>query len=572
MSDEIKHPSNPSSSQKTAFGMLKRIQKPNGVWVFQVLWGRVFIFFAMLFVAAWMALSLFLFILFKYVKDYGEMTFAQAIVLPFDRTGHRHKVSEYNLRTARQNIKDNKWRDAYLNLTSAVGRNQKNLEARMILAEFYQYLSNRPDMAIDVLEGALVYAINDLKYMRMYIKLLMDQSEDAKVVSVCEKLLNSGEVKNPEISAYLAMALSSVYAFHGNYAKSKEYLVKYKLEKTLPGILRLSKNEWEQGNRDEAINILANNFAYAQNKEPIYALLVNYYSAMNNFEKARQYSMLRNIENPFSLSQKMEYLRLLKKTGDEKGVQRDLNNLIKQYQNDNRSLLILANYAADTGDTDAMRRIYDIAIKSNYPPAPYCLLRLETILTNGDFKSATEFAEEILKSKPRWAKRYEDVISCLRAIAYYATGNVNMADILLSDVLKRGTASPKVQIATARRLSQMGAKMTALKLLENTVDRFPRHQLALTRLIQMEIELGNSTNLDKHIFRLLQMRRPPRELVAEARKNLASDRFIFTANRVKLMNEIDMLMKNTSMKVFSEGNYSDDNDRITSDDSQNIDF
>ncbi len=541
--------------------------------MFQVSWGRTLLLSAAALASFWAAVSLAIFVLFKYVKDYDEMTFFQALTVPFDRAGHRHRVGEYNFRTAKKNMKDGKWRDAYMNLLSAVGRDPKNLEARMLLAEFHRYLGNKPDLAISALEGALAYAVDNPEYMRMYVKLLVDQSEDSKVVSVCEKLLNSGRVKNRDIAAYLAMSLSTVYAFHGDYAKSKQWLEKYNLGKTLPGILRLSRNEWEQGNRDGAVKILADNFGLVKDREPVYSLLVDYYCAMNDFEKARRYAMLRNVENPFSLEQKTEYLRLLKKTGDENGARRDFDQLVKRHQNDNRSLLILANYAADTADADAMRRVYDIAVKRNYNPGPYCLLRLETEVNAGNYKSATEFADEFIKRKPVWLERYKDVVSCLRAIAYYATGNANMADILLNEVLERGTVSPNVQIATAKRLGNMGANMTALKLLENATNRFPNHQLALVRLIQTEIELGNSTNLNKHISTLLRMRLPPRELATDVRKRLASDRFIFAANRTELINEIDSLVKGGTAKAFSEsGGLDGGNERITPSGFQNRNF
>ena len=156
----------------------------------------------------------------------------------------------------------------------------------------------------------------------------------------------------------------------------------------------------------------------------------------------------------------------------------------------------------------------------------------------------------------------------MRAIAYYGIGNNNMADILLRDVVKRGTCSPKVLVATARRLDNLGGTLMAHRLLENTVDRYPRHQLALARLVQMEIKIGNSTNLEKHVLKLLQMRRPSRELIEDARRKLASDRFIFTRDRGRILAEIDGLIKNnTSFDLGGES----ESDRITDSD-EPLDF
>ena len=43
-----------------------------------------------------------------------------------------------------------------------------------------------------------------------------------------------------------------------------------------------------------------------------------------------------------------------------------------------------------------MRKIYDGAIVNNFPIGAFCLLLLETMITDGDYKGAVDFSEEIL--------------------------------------------------------------------------------------------------------------------------------------------------------------------------------
>lgn len=565
-----KFPSNKQNTYTTLLGFLRRTQRPNGTWVLEVVWSRVLLAFAILIPALWFFASALIYIGYKYVRKYEEMSFVDAFTVPFNMQEHREKIGNYNIDKAKKLLEEKNWREAFMNLAQGVSRSPENIEGRQMLAEFYLALWGRPDIAIKTLESGLLYAKDNTKFIRFYIRLLLDQNEDRKLVTVAEKLLKSGNIENKEVEVYLAMALSSVLSMHGNYTLSKDYLVKYGLDKTLPGILRLSKNEWEQGNQEEAIKVISDNFHLVQNKEPIYALLINYYNSMGDYEKARQYSVLRAAENPFSIDQQLDYLRLLKKSGDLEVVKEKVNTLFENYKSDNKSLLNIANYAADTGDIDLMRKIYDVSILNNFPIAPYCLLLLETMITNGKYKDATTFAENIIKEKPMWIKKFEDVFACLRAISYYATGNYNMADILIQDVLKRGVASPKVLIATARRLDGLNDTKFACKLLEQAVDRFPKHQLALTRLIQMEMKMGNSTNIDKHIFKLLQMRRPPRQLVESAKKDMASDRFIFVKDREKIMNEIDLLL-NKNVGTLTDSSVSGES-RITGGDSTTSDL
>ena len=127
-----------------------------------------------------------------------------------------------------------------------------------------------------------------------------------------------------------------------------------------------------------------------------------------------------------------------------------------------------------------------------------------------------------------------------------------MSNILLSDVLKRSRISPKVLVATARRYDRLNAPMVAHAILEHAVSKFPRYQMALIRLVQNEIKIGDSTNIDKHILRLLQMRRPPRELITDVFNSLSSDRFIFVRNRKRILDEIEWLKANNASETFSD--------------------
>ena len=117
---------------------------------------------------------------------------------------------------------------------------------------------------------------------------------------------------------------------------------------------------------------------------------------------------------------------------------------------------------------------------------------------------------------------------------------------MLSEILKRSKVSPKVLVATARRFDSLGAPLIANKILDDAVNKYPRHQMALIRLVQNEIAIGDSSNLDRHVLNLLKMRRPPRNLITDVFNSLSSDKFIFVKNRGKILDEIELLKNNNS--------------------------
>ncbi len=550
-----------SDGYSAFFGFVRRVRTPNGTWYVRIVWARVLIALLLLAVLGWLALSTFIYVMFKYVNEYEDMKFYEAVIYPFNQAAHREKIGNYQVEKAKRLFEARKFRDAYYTLSYGVGRAPKNVEGRRLLAEFYLIFHRRPDLAIKKLEEGLIFAKEDQQYIRLYLRLLLDQSEDKRIVAVGERLLKSGNIQNVQVKAYIAMTLATVYAMHGNYTASEAYIKQFGLDKTLPGVMRLAKNEWEQGNRDGAINFILTNLNVSEKKELLYGMLVDFYSEMGDFDSARRYSVLRSAENPFSLDQRIEYLRLLKKSGNENRVKQETETLFNQYKAENKNLLLLANFATDTSDIELMKRIYDTAVKSNFPIAPYCLLWLESMIAAKDYSAATKFSEEIMREKPVWIRQHEDVLSCLRAIAYYGNGNMGMSEAIINEVIKRGKASPRVLFSTARRFEDLGAIQTAIRLLSDAVERFPKHQLALTNLIRLEIKSGNSVNLDKHISTLLQMRRPSRSLVEYARDNLVSDRFIFAKNRKKTIDEITSMMSNKSLD--QNPNNDKGSDRIT---------
>jgi len=488
------------------------------------------------------------------------MSVIDAIEMPFNRAEINKKYGEYDIDRAKKALEQGDLNAGIKYLYSGIARSPRNLEARRLLAQIYIARYRRNDYAVTVLETAVPYAYNDLSYMRLYLSLLLELSEDAKIVAVGEKILEIPDL-TADVKKYLAMTISNTYALHGNYTKSDEFIKNYELEGATAAIRRLSLNQWEQGHREEAIKIAKDAISRVRNPEPLYGLLMNYYTSLSNFDEARHYAILRSVEKPFDIKQRIEFLRILEKSGETERVNRELETLYTQNIKDEKALLAIANFATDQRNIELMNKIYNTAIESSFSLAPFTLLMVETLITSKKYKDALAISEEIVRKKPSWLGSYMDVFNCLRSAAYSGDGNNEMAGILINEVLKSKRVPPRTLITTAKRFSDLGDNSMAHKILSETVEANPRHQLALTRLIQIEILMGNSTNLDKNIFRLIQMRRPPRDLILEARKNLDSDLFIFTANREKVMEEIEALLnrENTDkIKVLSALPDSDD--------------
>ena len=536
------------------FGFAYRYRTPNGKWVLKFRFLKICAFMLSILLLLWMMKTAFIFGFYKYKRDYDDMSFSKAFAFPANRMETTVAVGEYNIKKAKELYDAKEYRECFQTLMTGVMRAPKNLEGRMMLARFL-IAYDRGDEALVILKAGLPYAYEDLTYMRTYTQLLLARMDDEALIQACRSILDVNP-ESKEVKAYLAMALATVYSMHGQYDKSEEYIKKYDLHKTTPGILRLSKNLWEQGLRDEAVEIIATNINNMKDLDPVYALLSNYYILLADYEKVRLYSNLRMLEKPMSIAPRIDYLRAMDRDGEKENALEELYKLYEINRNDESAMLAIANYATETAQLELMRRIYDTAILNGFESiSQFCMMLLETFISCEKYQEAVDFSEAIIAEKPDWLNRTQDIFMCLRAVAYYAIGNYNMAEVLVNDVIKRKTVNPRNMVATARRFALLGENSMAHKMFVAAVQKDPKHQYALVRLIQFEIDSGNSSDLSKYIMRLINLRRPPRDMILRARNALVSDRFIYTEDREKVISAIDAIFdieKASSNRILSD--------------------
>jgi len=84
-------------------------------------------------------------------------------------------------------------------------------------------------------------------------------------------------------------------------------------------------------------------------------------------------------------------------------------------------------------------------------------------------------------------------------------------------------------------------------VLRMAYDLNPNNQQILSELLSTELALGMSTHMKEYLDKLLDMRRPSRNLLEKAYKELASDRFIFATNRAEMMVELRSLLGTDSI-------------------------
>ena len=168
---------------------------------------------------------------------------------------------------------------------------------------------------------------------------------------------------------------------------------------------------------------------------------------------------------------------------------------------------------------------------------------MEAHLVDQDYQGAIDFSEELIKERPDWLSRRWALFSSLRAVASYGMNRPDLGEIYLQEFVDAKNNNSQTYIAVARRFTKIERYEQARIVLTDAYEKAPTNQKVLSELIRAELSVGNTENLNRLLSRLLQMRRPEKDLLVEAYTQLGSDRFIFTANRQTLLLQLSAVVR-----------------------------
>ncbi|NCG08198.1 MAG: hypothetical protein GWO81_01295 [Verrucomicrobia bacterium] len=523
------------------FAVQKR--RPDGQIIVSLRWLRVLTVFLALFVTAWICTAGALYYWFKLKKDFDAVSFSGMIQLPFRLDDHRKEMGDYHVAKGLSHFKDGEYREALTLLRLGVTRSPGNLEGRLLLAEFYEQLLKRTDISSGLLCQGLEHGgMDDLDYLKATLRLLLRHQMDAEIQKIADTYLPE-ETEINDRNRVLAFGAAQANFLRGNYDRADDYINIYELNVSLEGVLLAAQISWNRGHKETAIKKLELNMKSFVNNESLLMQLSRYHREVGDIEKARKYAIMRNLANPLSAAPRIELLYIYNKYGDSEREERETRRILKQFSDDSNALQSIANFAADSGNIELARHCYEEALENEFRIDAFALLMIEAHLIKKDYTGALSFSEELDKERPEWLNKRRDVFNSLRAVASYGINRPDFGDIYLNEFLNGENISPQQFFAVANRLIKIEALPQARRVLLRAYDQTPTNQLVLAELIDLELQLGYTENLNELLKRFLQMRRPQPKIILEAYRKLGSDRFIFTPNRESLLIDLSALLR-----------------------------
>jgi Tfp pilus assembly protein PilF len=528
------------------FGFAVQRKQANGEIVISVRWLYIFSAFMALFLVAWISTAGALYFWFKHKKNFDTVNFTKMVALPFRMDEHRKELGNYHVNKGLEYFDEGNYRDALRFLRQGITRAPSNFEGRILLAQFYEQLLKRPDVAAGLLsQGLELGGANDNDYLKETLRVLLRHQLDEDVQEIADKYLPK-VVEINDRNRILAFAAAQANFLRGNYDAADDYISSYEIMVSVEGVMLSSQISWNRGHEKTAIRKLEIVLEKFQQNERILMQLSRYFREIGDLDQARKYAVMRNLSNPLSAAPRIELLYIYNKSGDTEREELEIRRILKQFSDNNLALQAIANFAAETGNVGLARRTYEEALENEFTIDVFALLLIESHLVKKDYEGALSFSEELDKERPAWLTKRRYIFNSLRAVASYGQNRPDFGDIYLNEFLNGENIAPEQYFAVARRFLEIERTKEARKVLMHAYNLTPKNQKVLAELLKVELSMGYTENLNKLLKQFLLMRRPQPEIILEAYQKLGSDLFIFTPNRENLLIELNNILRESN--------------------------
>jgi tetratricopeptide (TPR) repeat protein len=485
---------------------------------------------------AWIAKSWALYHFFKDVREFEDVAFTDMILFPMNRSNVRIQQGDYQIDQGKAALEREDYRRAYALLREGVVRSPANLEGRMLLAQIYA--GWRPDLAAELLVEGIEEGKNDAGYVRLMLMLLLAQKEDAQILELTESLM--AEDLPPDIMQVLAVSRLQSSMMRGRFDIVRQLFEETNLSQTMDGVM-LGIQLYQRAGRDElAVEILksAINAIPKENSDPLYSQLLGVLKDQEMYTEAREVALELVIRNPLDWTPRVRLIDILSASELYERRDREIEALIKEHRNDEQAMIALTQLAAEYGNMSAASRLYEIALENGYSLGLFSLTLAEAHIQADNHERAIDLCNELIREDPAWMLNSESSFNAIRSLAYFGKGDPELGNLYLKNFIGSKRANANQLFFAARRFRDRGFVEQARRILEEAYAREPNNELILATFIEVEMSLGVYFSLEDHLNALLTLRRPDYDLIGNIHETLQSDRFLYTENRLQLLESL----------------------------------
>lgn len=519
-----------------------RLRRRGAGWQVQIFWRNFILWFLAVVACFWLVAASGAYAWVKYSRQVTTVSFADMALLPFRWQKYQQARGDFTIEVAKEDLKKERYREAFFGLRFGLVRSPANMEARILLAQFYA-VWRRPDLTRQVLLDGLSFHSDNVDYLKLVFSFLLNAQDDKQVIALKKSIVGDDRTVNPR-NQLVALATSTALYFRGNYDDAENILRDYRLDSTRDGRLLAARIAWDRSLHEQAIDMLRVLAVDYPADDEIYAQLVSYLRDDGRNEEARRESFVRALANPENARARIDQLYVFQQGNEREATAKAIDDVLRDFSTKTDALLALGNFAVNTGDPKLALRVYEHCKSHDLPWDSAALMAVEAHVVAGQYSAALNMVRDLQRENPDWNKRYAIVFNGIQAVAHYGLGDAEAAQLFLNNYLSQPNLRADNLVAVSKRLLAVGAKPQARQVLDQAVQADALNQAALSNLIRLDLDINHSAQLATNVRKLLGMRRPSTDLLRDAYRRLGSDAFLFAPERTALLQDIkDQLNK-----------------------------
>lgn len=504
----------------------------------RIFWKRGAVWLFILALLAWIALATALWLFVKYQRGFPGVRYSHMLFLPVKLDDYRREKGEFFIEEGRKKFAEKNYLEAFELMRLGLRSVPEDTEARRFVGDLYLHV-RRPDLAQPLMVEGLPYNAEQLDYLQWVFASLFRFQEDDAVVRIAGEFLAAVPDASPNARHVVLMAEATAHFFRGRFAEARAVLKRHATELTQDGQLLLARMEVEEERTDIAVRRLnAVVQSHPANRE-VYANLIALLRQKGRHTELRRQALQRQLAFPAEPRAFIDELQALHDLGEVAARDAAIAAYLERFAADGSALDGLASFGSDAGLTELAHRLYEQRAELPLSPGTAAICLIESHLTAGRYAEAQAAIQRVTLIDKSLPDATERGIDALKAVAFFAQGDILPAQNFLSFYLQEARHQPELLLLTARRLEAVGARDFALQTLRKALEVDPLNQTAFGALIERDPEAFSADELRESLPRLLALRQPPTDLLRRLRTDLLGDRYLFFADRDALLGTLE---------------------------------
>ena len=463
----------------------------------------------------------------------------------YGRSAHLYRKGEYFVTVAKAALARQDYAEFARYIGTGAQLTPANLDAQRLCADlFFQF--QRPLDAYQLLEESLVFAKQDPDYFRQYITRCFMLDQDARLIATAEKFLDDKAV-SAETRADLRLAAAQAHFLRGNFNVALKFIKDYQLDQTADGYLLNCQILWESGDRAGALAELDAALAAYPAGIRLLEMKARWLKESGELSRAKDCLDLLAISMPDKPGPLIQSLYLL--PGDTNRAARSaiVEKAVARYGNQEQAMLDLARFGNETADVALTARLAKLAKARRFTNrVRFDLVHVECLLNAGRARETILLVDELYKQAERdqWVAETRMAFEALRTIAYFADGQTEIGSINLQKLMQNRKVPPQVLISASRKLILAQRFDEANDVLIQAHLQNESSQAVLQQIVQLKLDHPRiAADLETYLRRLMENRRPSKEVLQAALRRLGSDIYLFSGNRETLLRDIEAKLR-----------------------------